>query len=116
MPATISRVISFGRKRPGNEDGSDDEVRLGDRLLDLERVGHQQGDARAEHLLQVPHAIDRALQDRHLGAEPEGDDGGVVADHPAADHDRLPGCNAGHAAEQQPSAASRLLEERRSGL
>ena len=44
---------------------------------------------RAEHLLEVPHPVDRALDDRDVRAEPERDHGRVVADHPAADDDDL---------------------------
>ena len=69
-----------------------------------------------QHLLEVPHAVDRALDDRDVRAEAERDDGRVVADDAAADDDDLPGRDARHAAEQQAAAAERLLEEVRAGL
>ena len=62
------------------------------------------------------HAVDRALEDRHVRAEAERDDRGVVADHAAADDDDVALRDARHAAEQEPAAAERLLEEVRAGL
>ena len=59
----------------------------------------------------MAHAVDRALEDRHVRAEPERDHRGVVADDPAADHDDPAGRDAGDAAEQQAAPAERLLEE-----
>ena len=64
----------------------------------------------------MAHPVDRALEDRHLRAEAERHDRGVVADDPAADDHDPPGSDAGHAAEQQPAAAERLLEEVRARL
>ena len=64
----------------------------------------------AQDLLEEAHAVDRALEDRHLRAHAERDDGGVVADHPAADHEHARRRDAGDAAEQDPAAALRLLE------
>ena len=69
-----------------------------------------------QHLLEMAHPVDRALEDRHLGAEPERDHRGVVADDPAADDDDLPGRDARDAAEQQPTAALRPLEVVRARL
>ena len=43
--------------------------------------------------------------------EPDGDHGRVVADDPAADHEHLARGDAGDSAEQQATAAERLLEE-----
>ena len=116
MPAIISRVTSFGATAPGistapitRSASSTDAA-----ICRLER--HQQRHAAREDLLEVAHAVDRALEDRHLRAEPERDDRGVVADDPAADDHDPPGRDAGHAAEQQAAAAERLLEEVRARL
>ena len=59
----------------------------------------------------MPHPVDRALQDRHIRSEPERDDGGVVADDPAADHEHPARRDARDAAEQEAPPAKRLLEE-----
>ena len=64
----------------------------------------------------MPHPVDRPLEDRHLGAEPERHDRRVVADDPAADDHNPPRSDSGHAAEQKPAAAERLLEEVRASL
>ena len=64
----------------------------------------------------MAHAVDRALEDRDVRAEAERDHRGVVADHAAADDDDAAGRDAGHAAEQEPAAAERLLEEVGAGL
>ncbi len=86
------------------------EVGVLDRLLELERRRHQELHAPAQDLLEVAHAVDGALEDRHLGAHTERDDGRVVADHPAADHEHPAGSDAGHASEEDPAPALRLLE------
>ena len=112
----MSRVTSFGASAPGNEDGADDDVRVRNRLLDLEARGHEERHAGAEHLLQLAHPVDRALDDRDARAEPECDHRRVVADHPAPDDDDLARGDARHAAEQQAPAAQRLLEEVGAGL
>ena len=59
----------------------------------------------------MAHPVDRALEDRHLRAETERDDRGVVADDPAADDHDPARSDPGHRAEQEPAAAERLLEE-----
>ena len=69
-----------------------------------------------QRLLEVAHPVDRALEDRHLGAEPERDHRGVVADDAAADDDDLPRRDAGDAAEQQAAPALRPLEVVRARL
>ncbi len=102
--------MSFGAKAPGNEHGADREVGVLDRLLELERRRHEELDSAAQDLLEEAHAIDRALEDRHLRAHAERDDGGVVADHPAADHEHARRRDAGDAAEQDAASALRLLE------
>ena len=109
-------MTSFGATRARDQHGADDEVGLLDRRRDLEARAHQQRHAAREHLLEVAHAVDRALEDRHLRAEPERDHGRVVADHAAADDHDLAGRDAGDAAQQQPAAAHRLLEEVRTRL
>ena len=116
MPATISRVTSFGATRAGDQHGADDEIRVRDGSLRLEPRRHQQRDPALQDLLEMAHAVERALEDRHLGAEAERDDRGVVADDAAADDHDLAARDAGHAAEQQPAPAERLLEEVRAGL
>ena len=69
-----------------------------------------------QRLLEMAHPVDGALEDRHLGAEPERDHGGVVADDAAADDDDLARRDAGDAAEQEPAAALRPLEVVRARL
>ena len=64
----------------------------------------------------MAHPVDRALEDRDVRAEADRDDRGVVADDAAADHDDVTRRDAGHAAEQEPAPAERLLEEVRAGL
>ena len=64
----------------------------------------------------MAHPVDRALEDGHVRAEPERDHCRVVADDPAADHEHPAGRDAGDAAEQEPAAAERLLEEVGTGL
>ena len=93
------------RERAGDEHGSDHNVRVGDGFLDLQAGGHEQRGAGAEDLLEMTHAVDRALDDRHVRAQTERDDGGVVSDHPAADDDDLAGSDARHGAEEEAPAA-----------
>ena len=72
--------------------------------------GHEELDAAAQDLLEEAHALDRALEDRHLRAHPERDHRRVVADHPAADHQHARRCDTRDTAEQDPAPALRLLE------
>ena len=65
------------REGTGDENGADDEIRVLDRLLDLEARRHEQRHTPVEDLLQVAHAVDRALEDGHLHAQPDRDDGGL---------------------------------------
>ncbi len=104
------------RARARDEHGSDHDVGVRDRLLDLEARRHEQADPAGEDLVEVPHPVDRALEDRDLRAEPERDDRGVVADDPAAEHDDVTGLDAGRSGEQHAATAERLLEEVRRGL
>ena len=116
MSPSISRVISFGAQRAGNQHRADDDVRVLDRLRDLQARRHHEADAAGEDLVEVAHAVDRPLEDRHVRAEADRDDRRVVADDSAADHEHAAGRDAGHAAEQQAAPAERLLEEVRAGL
>ena len=50
----------------------------------------------------MAHPVDRALEDRHLGAKPERDDRRVVADDPAADDDDLAGATPGTPPSSSP--------------
>ena len=65
--------------------------------------------AAAELIVKVkePQAVDRAVVDVDLGAEPGRDPGSVLADDTAADHHHPPGGHPGDAAEQQSAAAQR---------
>ena len=98
------------RARARDEDGADREVGVLDRLLELERGGHEELHAPAQDLLEVAHALDRALEDRHLRSHPERDHRGVVAHHPAADDEHARRRDSCDPAEQDPAAALRLLE------
>ena len=80
-------------------------------LLDLEARRHEQADASGEDLVEVPHPVDRALEDRHAGAETEGDDRGVVADDAAAEDDDVAGLDARCPRQEDAAPAERLLEE-----
>ena len=84
---SISRVMSFGASAPGMRTAPIVRSGVLDRLLELERRRHEELHAPAQDLLEVAHAIDRALENRHLRSHAERDDRGVVADHPAADHE-----------------------------
>ena len=106
----MSRVISFGASAPGIEDGADRQVGVLDRLLDLEARGHEELDAPAQDLLEVAHALDGALEHRHVSAHPERDHGRVVADHAASDDEHPRRRDARHASEEDPAAALRLLQ------
>ena len=103
-------MIELRRERAGDQDRADRQVGVLDRLLELQRRRHQELDAPGEDLLEVAHPVDRALEDRDLRPHAERDDGGVVADHPASDHEHASGCDARDAAEQDPAAALRLLQ------
>ena len=109
-------MISFGASAPVDEDGADDEVGVLQRLLDLERRGHEERHAAAQDLVEVAHAVDRALEDRHLRAHPDRDDGGVVADHAAAHDEDAARGNACDAAEQDSATTLRPLEVVRARL
>ena len=104
------------RARARDEHGADDDVGMRDRLLDLEARRHEQADPAGEDLVEVPHPVDRALENRDLRAEPERDDRGVVADDPAAEDDDATGLYARSPREENAAAAERLLEEVRRGL
>ena len=116
MLAIISRVTSFGCDGAGDQHGTDHEVGLFDGRGDLQARAHEQRDAAREHLLEMAHPVDRSFEDRHLGAEPERDHGGVVADDTATDDHDAAGRDAGHAAEQEAAPTDRLLEEVGAGL
>ena len=116
MSRSMSRVISFGASAPGM---STAPMTTSASLIDsrdLQARRHHEADAAGEDLVEVAHAVDRALEDRHVRAEADRDDRGVVADDAAADDEHAPGRDARHAAEQQAAPAERLLEEVRAGL
>jgi hypothetical protein len=99
-----------------DQDRTDDDIGLLHGLLDLQARRHDEADAARQDFLEVPHAVERALEDRDVRSEADRDHGRVVADHSAADDQHASGRDPGHAAEQQPTAAERLLEEVRAGL
>src|SRR3954452_23182587 len=87
-----------------------------DGLLDLEARRHQQADAPGEDLVEVPHPVDRALENRDPSAETERDDRRVVADDPAAQDDDVAGLDTRRPREQAAAATEGLLEEVRGAL
>ena len=66
--------------------------------------------------VELAQAVDVAVEDEHVGLHADRDEGGVHADHAAADHEHVGGRHARHAAEQDPAAAERLLEHERARL
>ena len=116
MSRSISRVMSFGALAPGI---STAPITTSTSLIDsrdLQARRHDEADPAGEDLVEVTHPVDRSVEDRHVRTEPDRDDGGVVADDSAADHEHAAGRDARHAAEQQAATAERLLEEVRAGL
>ena len=109
-------MIDAGRPRTVDEHGADHEVGLGQHLLDRERRGVDRRGAAAEDEVELAQARDRAVEDEHVGLHPDRDERGVEADDPAADDEHGRGGDAGHAAEQHPAPAERLLEHERAGL
>jgi hypothetical protein len=87
-----------------------------DRLLDLEARRHEQADASGEDLVEVPHPVDRPLEDRDAGAEAEGNDRRVVADDPTSENDDVAGLDTRRPREKYAPPPERLLEEVRGGL
>ncbi|GAA3240026.1 hypothetical protein GCM10020256_61690 [Streptomyces thermocoprophilus] len=91
----------------GDEDGADDEVGVEDGLLQLEGVGHDRLDLRAEDPVGLAQLVDVAVEQGHVEAHADGDLGGVPAGDAAADHDGLGGGDAGDAAGEHAAAAGR---------
>ena len=87
-------------ERSRDENRTDDEVGLLQRLLDLEARRHEERDPTAQHLFEMRHAVDRALEDRHPRAQSERDQRAVVADHPAPDDEDVPRRDTRDAGEQ----------------
>src|SRR3954466_16425599 len=87
-----------------------------DGLLDLEARRHQQADAPGEDLVEVPHPVDRALENRAPSAETARDDRRVVANDPAAQDDDVAGLDTRRPREQDAAATEGLFEEVRGGL
>src|SRR3954453_5000145 len=73
-----------------------------DGLLDLETRRHQQAAAPGEDLAEVPHPVDRALENRDPSAETERDDRRVVANDPAAQDDDVAGLDTGRPPATRP--------------
>ena len=69
--ARVHQAEHLARDKPwrecsGYENGADDNVGLAQRILDDDRVGHQDPCPRAEVLVELVQAIERPLQDlRH---------------------------------------------------
>ena len=111
MPATMSRVTSFGASAPGmstapittSASATDSSICRLDDIRSVTRAPSTSSRLRIR-------SIERSMIVT-LAPEPERDHGGVVADHPAADDDDLAGRDARHAAEQEAAATERLLEE-----
>ena len=106
----------LGGARTRDEDGTDDDVGVRNRLLHFQARRHEQADAAGEDLIEVAHPVDRALEERYASAEAERDDRRVVADDPSAEHDDVPRQDARRSRQENPTAAERLLEEVRRGL
>ena len=66
-------------------------------LLDMARVIRP-----CEHLLQLPHPLDRPVEHPDVCLQPDGDECGVVADDATAEDDHLGGRHARNSAEQDP--------------
>ncbi len=99
-----------------DEHGADHQVRPRQHLLDRQRGRVDGRAAAAEGDVELAQAVDRAVEDEDVGLHPDRDEGGVHADHAAADHHHVGGGDAGHAAEQDAAPAERLLEHEGAGL
>ncbi len=105
-------------RRPGagDEHGADDDVGREHGALDLEAARHDELDAAGQDLLEMAKPVDGLVEDANVRPQAERDDGGVVADDAAPDHDDGAGRDARDTAEQQPAPTERLLEEVGAGL
>src|SRR4029078_10559933 len=81
-----------------------------------ERRRAEEADSAEEDLVEVPHPVDRPLEDRDAGAEAEGDDRRVVAHDPASEDDDVAGLDTRLPRERYAPPAERLLEEVCRGL
>ncbi|GAA3497033.1 hypothetical protein GCM10019016_041340 [Streptomyces prasinosporus] len=102
---TSSLVTSFGALAPGHQHGADHEVGLQAGLLQLEGVGDDGLDARAEDLVGLLELVDVLVEQGHVEAHADGDLRGVPAGDAGADDDRAAGQHAGDAAGQHAAAA-----------
>ena len=105
-----------GRAGAVDEHGADHQVGPRQHLLDRQRGRVDGRAAAAEGDVELAQAVDRAVEDEDVGLHPDRDEGGVHADHAAADHHHVGGGDAGHAAEQDAAPAERLLEHEGAGL
>ncbi len=99
-----------------DQHGADDHVRLRQQLLDRERGRVKGVGPAAEGDVELAQPVDRAIEHRHRGAHADRDLSRVIADDTTADHEHVGGRHAGHAAEQDATAAQRLLQHEGTGL
>jgi hypothetical protein len=104
------------RPRAVDEHRADDHVRVGQALLDLERGGEDGLGAAAEGDVELAQAVEVAVEDRDARLHADRDEGGVHADHAAADDEHVGAGDAGNAAHEHAAAPERLLEHEGAGL
>ena len=104
------------RLGPVHEHRADHEVDVREALLDVQRRRVARVRAPAEGDVELAQAVDAAVVDVDRRLHADRDEGRVHADHAAADDHHVRGRDAGHAAEQDPAPAERLLEHERARL
>ena len=99
-----------------DEHGADHQVHPRQHLLDRERRAVDGRERPGELQVGAAQRIDVEVEEEHVRRHPDGDLRGVDPDRPGADHHHVRRRDPGHAAEQDPAPAHRLLEEEGAGL
>ncbi len=100
----------------GDQDRADDEVGFRHQLIDgvLGRIDGV--NPAAPDIVELPQTRQRAIEDRHVGAEADRHVGRMRAGNTATDDDDPGGLHARHAAEQYTATAVRFLQCKRTRL
>ena len=100
----------LGRGSAGDQRGSDDQVSVAHRSLDVGVIGDQRLDAGSEHVVQLLEALAADVDDRDVRAHADSDAAGIRADSAAAEDDDVRLGRSGDAGKKDAPSAELLLK------
>ena len=109
-PLEHRAVDQLGGLGPRNEDGANQQVDVGEKLIQVGLVG-KEGVSRVHGDVEEAHSFQIHLKDGDVRAEPGGHASGVDAGGSAADHHNPAGQNPGYSPEEHTATAAVLGQE-----